>query len=160
MSHAQKPDFVFRRNGRVHLNRRGFQFSRLLADELFVSAVVKLDATCSEVLWRVLDTHSIRQFPLHFHSRASPCAIMFQLESNTQKGIISTSCTASYMTQGRVEYDSTVPRVKDEGLDLWKARKRHTNKSIMSKVSVYIWIKYCQFKVDIFLHINYLRATL
>jgi hypothetical protein len=23
MSHAQKPDFVFRRNGRVHLNRRG-----------------------------------------------------------------------------------------------------------------------------------------
>ena len=23
MVHAQKPDFVFRRNGRVHLNRRG-----------------------------------------------------------------------------------------------------------------------------------------
>jgi hypothetical protein len=23
MAHAQKPDFVFRRNGRVHLNRRG-----------------------------------------------------------------------------------------------------------------------------------------
>jgi len=23
MTHAQKPDFVFRRNGRVHLNRRG-----------------------------------------------------------------------------------------------------------------------------------------
>jgi len=31
MGHAQKPDFVFRRNGRVHLNRRGRQFSRLLA---------------------------------------------------------------------------------------------------------------------------------
>jgi hypothetical protein len=27
MAHAQKPDFVFRRNGRVHLNRRGRQFS-------------------------------------------------------------------------------------------------------------------------------------
>jgi len=26
-------------------------------------------------------THSIRQFPLHFPSRASPCAITFQLES-------------------------------------------------------------------------------
>jgi hypothetical protein len=30
---------------------------------------------------RVLATHSIRQFPLHFPSRASPCAITFQLES-------------------------------------------------------------------------------
>jgi hypothetical protein len=27
-------------------------------------------------------THSIRQYPLHFPSRASPCAITFQLESN------------------------------------------------------------------------------
>jgi hypothetical protein len=27
MAHAQKPDFVFRRKGRVHLNRRGRQFS-------------------------------------------------------------------------------------------------------------------------------------
>ena len=25
MAHAQKPDFVFRRNGRVHLNRQGRQ---------------------------------------------------------------------------------------------------------------------------------------
>ena len=30
---------------------------------------------------RVLATHSIRQFPLHFPSRASPCAITFQLDS-------------------------------------------------------------------------------
>ena len=35
--------------------------------------------TCSEVVWRVLATHSIRQFPLHFPSRPSPCAITFQL---------------------------------------------------------------------------------
>jgi len=28
MAHAQKPNFVFRRNGRVHFNRRGRQFSR------------------------------------------------------------------------------------------------------------------------------------
>jgi hypothetical protein len=28
-------------------------------------------------------THSIRQFPLHFPSRASPCAITFQLDSTT-----------------------------------------------------------------------------
>ena len=32
-AHAQKPDLVFQRNGRVHLNRQGSQFSRLLAAE-------------------------------------------------------------------------------------------------------------------------------
>ena len=37
MAYAQKPDFVFRRNGRVHLNRRGRQFSRLLAAEVCAS---------------------------------------------------------------------------------------------------------------------------
>ena len=73
MAHAQKPYFVFRRNGRVHLNRQGRQFSRLLADEVCASAVVMLDTSCSEVVWRVLATQSVRQFPLHFPSRASPC---------------------------------------------------------------------------------------
>jgi len=81
MAHTQKPDFFFRRNGRVHLNRRGRQFSRLLAAELCALAVVMLDTLCSEVVWRVLATQSIRQFPLQFPSRASPCAITFQLES-------------------------------------------------------------------------------
>jgi len=73
MAHAQKPDFVFRRNGRVHLIRRGRQFSWLLAAEVCASAAVMLDTPCSEVVWRVLATHSIRLFPLHFPSRASPC---------------------------------------------------------------------------------------
>jgi len=53
MTHAQKPDFVFRRNGRVYLNRQGRQFSRLLAAEVCASAVVMvviLDAPCSEVV--------------------------------------------------------------------------------------------------------------
>ena len=81
MAQAHKPDFVFRRNGREHLNRRGRQFSRLLAAEVCASAVVMLDTPCSEVMWRVLATHSIRQFPLHFPSSASPCAITFQLDS-------------------------------------------------------------------------------
>ena len=61
--------------------RRRRQFSRLLAAEVCASAVVMLDTPCSVVVWRVLATHSIRQFPLHFPSRASPCAITFQLES-------------------------------------------------------------------------------
>jgi len=45
------------------------------------SAVVMLDTPCSEVVSEVLATHSIRQFPLHFPSCASPCAIRFQLYS-------------------------------------------------------------------------------
>ena len=68
-------------NGRVHLNRQVSQFSRLLAAEVCVSAVVMLGTPCSVVVWRVLATHSIRQFPIHFPSRASPCAITFQLDS-------------------------------------------------------------------------------
>jgi hypothetical protein len=81
MAHAQKPDFVFRRNRRGHLNRRGPQFSQLLAAVVCSSAVVMLDTPCSEVVWKILATHFIRQFPLHFPSRASPCAITFQLDS-------------------------------------------------------------------------------
>jgi hypothetical protein len=66
MAHAQKPDFVFRRNGRVHLNRRGRQFSRLLAADVCASAVVMLDTPCSEVVWRVLATTPFASF--HFTS--------------------------------------------------------------------------------------------
>jgi hypothetical protein len=51
MAHAQQPDFVFRRNGRVHLNRRERQFSRLLAAEVCASALVMLDTPRSEVVW-------------------------------------------------------------------------------------------------------------
>ena len=75
MAHAQKPDFVFRRNGRVHLNLRGRQLSRLLAREMCASALVMLDTPSCEVVWRVdlLATHPIRrQLPLYFPSRVSP----------------------------------------------------------------------------------------
>jgi hypothetical protein len=84
MAHAQKPDFVFRRNGQVHLNRQGRQFSRLLAGELCTSACSICTARaslCSAVTWRLLVTNSILLFPLHFSSRASPCAITFQTQS-------------------------------------------------------------------------------
>jgi len=81
IAHEQKPDFIFRRNRRVHLNWRGHQFSRLQAAKVCTSAVVMLDTPCSEVMWRVLAAHSIRLFPLDFPSRVSPCAITFQLDS-------------------------------------------------------------------------------
>jgi hypothetical protein len=84
MARAQKPHFVFRRNGRVHLNRQGRQFSRLLAGELCTSACSVCTARASlysAVMWRLLVTHSILLFPLHFSSRASPCAITFLSQS-------------------------------------------------------------------------------
>ena len=84
MAHAQNPDFVFRRNERVHFNRRVRQFSRLLAAEVFTLVAVIVDAPCSEVVWRVLTTHSVRQVPLHFPSRASPCAIIFRSDCTYQ----------------------------------------------------------------------------
>ena len=79
MAQAQKPDLVFRTSPFKSAGER--QYSRLLAAEVCVSAVVMLDTPCSEVVWRVLATHCIRQFPLQFPSRASPCAITYQLES-------------------------------------------------------------------------------
>jgi hypothetical protein len=79
VAHAQKPDFVFRTSP---FKSAGTHFSRLLAAEVCASAVVMLDTPSSEVVWGVLATHSILQFSLHFLSRASPCAITFQLDSN------------------------------------------------------------------------------
>ena len=80
----------------------GRQFSWLLAAELCASAVVMLDTPCSEVVWRVLGTHSIRQFPLHFPFLASPYAITFQFESTFDTflnysywGDVFLCCTAS-----------------------------------------------------------------
>ena len=84
MAHGQKPDFIFRRNGRVYLNRRGRQFSRILEGALCASACRVCTARvslCSAVMWRLLATHSILLFPSHFSSRASPSVITFQLES-------------------------------------------------------------------------------
>ena len=73
----------FARNRRVHLNRPvGVSSVDYWQLRCAPSAVVMLDTPCSEVVWRVLATHCIRQFPLHLPSRASPCAITFQLESN------------------------------------------------------------------------------
>jgi hypothetical protein len=63
MAHAQKPDFVFRRNGRVHLNRRGRQFSRLLAAEVCASTVVMLDTPCPEVVWEYWLPTRFASFP-------------------------------------------------------------------------------------------------
>jgi hypothetical protein len=63
MAHAQKPHFVFRLNGRVHLNRRGSQFSWLLAAEVCASGLVMLDTPPSEVVWEYLLPTPFASFP-------------------------------------------------------------------------------------------------
>jgi hypothetical protein len=63
MACAQKPDFVFRWNERVHLNRRGRQFSRLQAAEVCASAVVMLDTPRSEVVWEYWLPTPFTRFP-------------------------------------------------------------------------------------------------
>ena len=63
MAHAQKPHFVFRLNGRVHLNRRGSQFSRLLAAEVCASALVTLDTVRPEVVWEYWLPTPFASFP-------------------------------------------------------------------------------------------------
>jgi len=50
MAHAQKPDFDFRRNRRIHLNRRGVSSVDYYASEVCASAVVMLDTPCFEVV--------------------------------------------------------------------------------------------------------------
>jgi len=89
MAHAQKPDFVSCKTDESHLNRQGRQFCRILAADVCASAVVMLHSPCSEVVWRVLDTHSIRQFPIHFPSCASPYTITFQLDYTVNNGSLS-----------------------------------------------------------------------
>ena len=81
MAQAQKPDLVFQRNGRVHLNRRGRQFSRLLAVEECGSTGRPWIDHVPRHSARVVATLSNRLFPLHFPSHASSCAITFRTAS-------------------------------------------------------------------------------
>ena len=119
MAHAQKPDFVFWQNGQVHLNRQGRQFSRLLAAEVCATVVVMLDTPCSEVVWRILATHSI----CHFPSRTSPCAITFQLDS---KDFFMTFLNFRFMLMS--VFNSTIQSVPCTSNNKQQARQcRHLN---------------------------------
>jgi len=80
MAHAQKPHFVFRLNGPVHLNRRGESVQSTAGSQGVRISVSNAGYTMFRGRVRVLATHSIRQFPFHFPSRASPCAITFRTQ--------------------------------------------------------------------------------
>jgi hypothetical protein len=85
MTHAQKPDFVFRRNGRVHLNRQGTSVQST-TDSRGVRIGGSNSSNAGYNMFRGSAKISGYPFhspvsPLHFPSRASRCAITFQLDS-------------------------------------------------------------------------------
>jgi hypothetical protein len=67
MAHAQKPDFVFRRNGRFHLNRLGRQFSRILAADVCASGVI-VGSNVGYTMFR----SSVKNTGYPLHSPVSP----------------------------------------------------------------------------------------
>jgi len=94
MAHAQKPDFVFRRKWRVYLNRRGRQFSRLIAARVVRISGSNTGYTMFRGTVKNTGYPLHLPVPLHFPLRASPCAPTFQLQSTTG-------------TRGQLKYDDT-----------------------------------------------------
>ena len=100
MAHAKKPDLIFQRNGRVHLNWRRSQFSRLLAAEVCASAIVMLDTACSEVQCKTTG------YPLHSHVSPSlllPCVTVCHQVSTElywfASGITTVECSCHFLRQ-------------------------------------------------------------
>jgi len=98
MAHAQKPHFVFRLNGRIHLNRRRSQFSRLLAAEVCVSALVMLDTPPSEVVWEYWLPTPFASFPF----TSSP--VRHRVPPHSERSILKSSPSAEISLL--VDFDS------------------------------------------------------
>ena len=76
----------------------GHQFSQLLAADVCASAVVMvvmLDTPCSEVECKTTGYPLTHIFPLHFPSRAPPCAIRFQTRYCSDPVVVHTAVTTS-----------------------------------------------------------------
>jgi len=113
MAHAQKPDFVFRRNGRVHLNLRGRRFSPLPATEVCASAfIVGSNAGYTIIRGSVQGTGYPLQSPVSPSPPlpASPCAITFQLESTAEEVGKQTEIHRSPIRSNAVNTDKRLPR--------------------------------------------------
>ena len=129
MAHAQKPDFVFRRNGRGHLNRRGASVQSTAGSRGVRISGSNVGYTMFR--GRVKGTG----YPLHSPAspsltpRASPCAIIFQLDSNkTWDSTLFFACfTNTILIQG-------VPLATESGISLisvtpMKILQRNLNRS-------------------------------
>jgi hypothetical protein len=73
MAHAQKPDFVFWRNGRVHLNRRGASVQSTTGRRAVHISLQGLYCSCKPVFCSYV---TLTGYPLHSlvsHSHLLPC---------------------------------------------------------------------------------------
>ena len=71
MAHAQKPDFVFRRNGRVHLNRRGASVQSTAGRRAVHISLQSLYCSCKPVFCSHV---TLTGYPLH--SLVSPSLLL------------------------------------------------------------------------------------
>jgi len=81
MAHAQKPDFVFPPERTSPFKSVGASLQSTAGSRGVRISFSNAEYTMFGGGVRVLATHSIRQFPLHFPSRASPCATRFRTSS-------------------------------------------------------------------------------
>ena len=81
LEHAKKPDFVFRRKGRVHLNRRGASVQSTTGSRGVRISGSNAGYTMLQGSVKSIGYTLQLPVPLHFISSASPGAITFQLES-------------------------------------------------------------------------------
>jgi len=115
MAHAQKPDFFFRRNGWVHLNRQGRQFSRLMATEMCASAVVMLDTPFSEVV-------KGPGYPLHSlvsPSLSLPCVTVCHHVSIGLYILVPIFVLWEQRLKTRVKCEPQEHEIKDRALKIW-----------------------------------------
>jgi hypothetical protein len=104
MAYAQKPDFVFPRNGRVHLNRWWASVQSTAGSRGVRISLSNAGYTTFRGGGWVLTTHSIRQFPLHFPTRASPCATRFRTSFTTPLKVIAQNSEFSCLSQCALIY--------------------------------------------------------
>ena len=124
MAHAQKPDFIFRRNVQVHLNRRGRQLIRLLAAEVCASAIVILDTRSSAVVKR-------NGYPLH-----SPLSPSLPLPYGTVCHHVSTGLYSSGTLHSVTTSQHSPPPPKS--LSLWKPKMSR----MASPLYIHSWHSY------------------
>jgi hypothetical protein len=83
MAHAQKPAFVFRRNGRVHLNRRWASVQSTTGSRVVRSGGSNAGYTMFRGSVKSTGYPLLSPVSPSLPLPASPCAIKFHLESTT-----------------------------------------------------------------------------
>jgi len=131
MTHAQKPEIVFRRNGRVHLNPQGRQFSRLLAAEVCTSAFI-VGSIAGYAMFR----GSVKGTGYSLHSQVSPS---LPLPCTTVCHHISTGVYTNPMCQVAQTNKFCLQNPKIYESSAWKLFQANLVVSIISRWLLEFW---------------------